>query len=172
MKNSSKGILSAVIGFVIIGAIAAYVSYTRMDSFRFFYPDRNYAKLRSEWRGIRLVEPGTPQMELLVREYLLGPLDYRMMMNIDPDTRVLNVWYVKGDDHDKEAVFVNFGGNFSNNIVFNNESYGWMVKGLLKTLKVNTGVKRLYIMAYGKMQQLYLGDYDIYYPIRVDESGF
>ncbi len=167
-----KGVLSVVIGFVGIAVIAAVVVITKMESHRFYYPDRNYQKLRAEWRDLRLESYGRTYEEMLVREYLLGPVDYRLRLDIDPDTLVLNVWLVNSNQHNQQAVIVNFGGDFSNNVVFNNESYGWMVKGLLKTLRANTQVKSLYILAYGKRQNTYLGDYNIDYPILVDQSGF
>jgi hypothetical protein len=91
-----------------------------------------------------------------------------MRLSIDSDTLVRNVFVVKGDARNKESVIIDFGGNFSNNIIINNETYYWMIKGLVRTLKANSQVQSVIILGYGKRMDTFLGDYNISYPIVVE----
>lgn len=156
-------IISAVVATVILILVLVNLPGKGL---LFYYPDRDYNVLHHERRNVEFKKDDYDFVNQLIHRYLLGPIRYDLTLDLNQDTLLLNVWTVNIEDKPK-AVIMNLGGNFSNDVYLNNETYYWMIEGLKKTLHENTQMEELYILSYGEDEEILIGDYNIGYPIHI-----
>lgn len=162
-KKDTVIIVSAIVSVVILLIVILSLPGKGLS---FYYPDRDFDELHREKRQVEFRKDDFDYENQLVDRYLLGPIRYDLTLGIDQDTLLLNVWTVDMEDKPK-ALIMNFGGNFSNDVYVENEIYAWMIKGLIKTLQVNTDIEEIFILSYGEDREILIGDYNIGYPIHV-----
>lgn len=169
MNDLTKKVIFILAVLLLLGAVAYGIQKLSVNSQKvtFYYPDWEYETIVEERRILRDPGLGEKYVANLVEQYLLGPLAYGMKLNIAADVIVEDVWYVEENDGGIPAVIINFSGELSNDIVENNETYGWMIIGLQKTLKENTDAEEIYILQEGEFTDYFAGDFSLAYPVKV-----
>lgn len=157
-----SGLLLAAVGagvFLIVRHFRAVV---------FYYPDRELKQLGQERRAFS-VDPEKDYFEVkLVREYLLGPLDYRLTLPLDDSADILDVWVV--DPEENGAVVLNFSKGLILALKRNNAGCEWVFEGLRQTLRANTRIKKIFVQVEGStasLSSMSVGKWKIAHPIPV-----
>ena len=161
----------SVIALIVVGALAvvttAAVVITGINSdqksYKFFYPDNHYRKLKSETRSIRIKDKSGSSLEMkLLKEYVLGPAHYSLKLVIPDDIIVKNVWSVGGD-----TIYINFNEGFERYLRNNNRDCGWFLAGMVETLKENTRYKRAFILINDNSINESAGEYRLSLPLMI-----
>lgn len=152
------------IGVVIIGFLFLFTG--KLKKAKFYYPDISYTRLMSEARYIDYDLSMEMYEVELVKEYLLGPLDYYLRLNIGGDILAKNVWLVESSkDKGKQIIVINFDKSLSVVTKEYNWNFEWMIDGLLRTLKENTRVRSVFILEEGRRKKINVGKWNLLYPI-------
>lgn len=133
------------------------------QSVRFYYPDTRYRGLKAEKRTITIRPGQGSREEILIREYLLGPINYNYIYPVQEDL-VQDIKKVQGKTTD--MMIINFKPGFSAYALQNYDAVNWLLQGIIQTLKDNTRVKALYIRENNDRIRLQVGDWQLYYPVK------
>ncbi len=157
------GILISIPVLVLI--IISLVKALSTSNVRFFYPDQKFQDMKLEKRNFTYNPENSYFEEKLIEEYFLGPINYKLVFPIDHENLLKDVVRVKTK---KEVVLViNFQSGFSQYALQHIEKVEWLIKGVIKTLKENTRVKKVYILENNQKMKLHIGDWQLYYPIKI-----
>ncbi len=131
---------------------------------RFYYPDLRRSGLKPEKRVITIKPESGNFEEKLITEYLLGPINYKLLYPVNEDL-VQDIKRIQGN---KEVLMIiNFKPGFYLYAMQHFDEVTWLFKGIVKTLKENTKVKSLYIRENNDKVKLQIADWQLYYPIKI-----
>jgi len=153
---------------VLIAACTVFFFIHEMNSpgFKFYYPDQYYKNLKYEKRYINLNNRKREEKySLLIKEYILGPLQNDLMNPLPEKVSLVDVWWV--NDFKKEAIVINLTADFEKFAMSGNERVLWFIKGLKETINKNTGIKKIYLLSDNKKVKAKVGDFNLSYPIIV-----
>jgi hypothetical protein len=157
-------LICLAVGILLI--ICGFLFFDGRKTSVFFYPDMEYSALTPERRKLAFNPKKHFYEVLLVKEYLLGPLEYHLRLNISPELIAHNIWVVEDPEgKGNKTVIIDFNEEFDRELKYNNDGLEWMIKGLKQTLKENTGVRRLFLLENGKRKKAELGKWQIYHPL-------
>ena len=162
-----RGITIGAIAFLIALLIATsiFVLTNKKDTVAFYYPSDNYGQLIKEDRELKL-DANENRTVTLVKLYFLGPVDYYMRYNFDIAVSIRNVWTAY--EVYTPALILDFNGAFLTSLQKNNFNYEWIFRGLARTLKENTSIRKIYILVNGSPIKARMGFIDLAYPILVE----
>lgn len=160
-KSTIALIVAGILAAVILAAVVITGINSGMRDYTFYYPDNLYQKLKSEKRSIRIKDKSGTSLEMkLLKEYVLGPVHYRLKLVIRDDIIVKNVWSVPDG-----TLYVNFNEGFQKYLRNNNNDCGWFLKGMVETLRENTPYKRLFILINDNTINESAGKYQLALPM-------
>jgi len=132
-------------------------------SFVFYYPKFAIVGFDSEKREIKINKNKAKNLEeILIREYLLGPISYKMRPGfpVEVDVKSIFIIYsVKSVD-----AIIDFNSEFLSYIDKIDE---WTIRSFLETLKVNTRIKKVLFLCEGKRMKEKIGNYNLYNFIEI-----
>ena len=140
-------------------------------SVNFYYPDYRFKQLSHEKRRVhkKVLESDNFSIRL-VKEYILGPVNYSLRNCLSEDIRLKKIWNITNKG--KEAIVVDFSHELTNYLISHNEDMRWFFTGLVKTLRGNTSIKKLYILMNNRPVNMQIGFYDLNYPIIVQNPKY
>lgn len=132
-------------------------------TFSFYYPDDEWKSLASENRTIKISQDDKDYLELkLVSEYNLGPINYRLRLDLPEDITLLNVWKVSNN-----ILIINLSKSFERFAHENMKECGWYIKGLTATIKKNTQYKKMLFLIENKRLVAVVNGQNLAFPISV-----
>lgn len=170
IRNLKVWIAFAIVAVTVVVTLVLYRSLVVHEAdYSFYYPDMHMTRLLRENRQLPTQkDPMEPFEVKLVREYCLGPLDYRTKWLLD-DQAALESAYVIMDTN--KTMILNFNEKFLDQldqaIQTKNRDLEWFFKGLSETLRANTKVKRYFILVNHHMIRKTLGEIRFDRAIRV-----
>lgn len=159
-----RNIILYILGFLFIVFIVVFYYIFVHNSYKtvkFYYPDPRNNKLIQENRQIKVNLKNKESFEItLVREYMLGPMNYNLIFTLKDDIEIVNTWLISD-----KSIVINFNKEFSQSLKSNHDDSRLFFQGLVETLKSNTKLKKLYIMADNRNIKSSLGNWNLAYPI-------
>ncbi len=169
MSTNKKVHLIIIAGILIFAIIAILltiiISFSR-PAYTFYYPDKDLKSLKSEKRNIEHSDKkNITDEERIVREYLLGPIQYDLKLPLDDKVLLKDFWFI--DNPKKVAVILSFNNVFEQFVMTKNDSAWWLINGLVETIKANTKIEKLYILVDGKPFRKKVGSWNLGYAVLI-----
>ncbi len=148
-----------LLGIVLIWGVVSLFMVQKLRKVVFYYPDARYTQLRKEQRWLKLSSREYPEVVVLTREYLLGPVHYYLRKGTKGNFTVKNIFI------DRNILILDFQKGFSAEILSDEDGYAWLLRGLLKTLSKNTKVEKVIFLEEGQKILLNLENRNLAFPI-------
>ena len=155
-------VISGLISLVILSfCLYFYVFHNSYKSAKFYYPDSGNNRLSLEKRKIKIDLKNHESFELnLVRDYMLGPMNYNLKFPIKSDIDIINLWLIS-----EKSIVIDFNKEFINYLKVNHDECRLFLEGLFDTLRANTKLKKVYIMSDNKNINTIIGNWNLAYPV-------
>ncbi len=150
---------------VLIGtglAVMAGGRLMRGKTYSFYYPYPGTSRFGIEKRVLSSGNKKIRMEETLVREYALGPMNYRFHLKLPDGLQVINVWLVPDG-----LLVVNLNNRFLDYLRQDNEDCRLFIEGLIRTLNRNTRVLRLSVLSDNRAVKGRAGAYSLEHPLPV-----
>lgn len=159
--------LAVVAGLILTAfSVLAVIDLVNFRSVRFYYADIRFKELSAETRKVRRgVFSAEGYTVRLVKDYFLGPLKYELRLSLPENVSLVRVYSLTNKG--KEGLVADFNREFLRYVENDNEGCRWALEGLVRTLRVNSNVKRLYVLVAGQPPQVQAGNWDLSHPLMV-----
>ncbi|MGC8765748.1 MAG: GerMN domain-containing protein [Brevinematia bacterium] len=145
------------ISSVLVIILATYkICFTSKGHFKFYYVRQNLTGIDKELREVKIDRKTEKVEKAILEEYLLGPLSYKLTLNLPPEVRLQN-FYIVRPPKSVDAV-IDFNPEFLNAVEKMDEL---TIKAMLETLKANTRIKRVLFLSDGKKIRANIGKYNL-----------
>jgi hypothetical protein len=155
-----KLILTVITIFFSLLVVIIFVKTKNENGLVFFYPKLGNNELGRETRFIKNEKKNFEKK--LIEEFLLGPVENKLYLNIPEELKVIEVFTVIG----KKSVdlVVNFNSKFSEMVEEKSAEPEVFLKSFIETIKANTRVKKILFLSEGyrinkKVGEYYLGNF-------------
>lgn len=169
MKNRRKRLI-ILIGIPVLAAVilsAVLIIRNINRGVVFYYPDLRSHILKAEKRTLsRAPADKADAARIITMDYILGPVTYDLRVPLPDNVGLKSVYRITNKG--RSGLVLDFNKAFVQAISNNNDDVREFLDGLCLTLKKNTSVKRLFILADGRALNLRAGRYDLAYPVTVD----
>jgi spore germination protein GerM len=160
-------ILASIAGILLLAGIA-YITVDLLTWHRvhFYYADIRFREAVGETRKVRRgVTTSESYPVRMVKEFFLGPLNYQLRLVFPESVQILRVYSITNRGGD--GVAVNFNHAFLDFAATDNEGCRWTLECLVRTLRANTKVRRVFILVEGQPAEVQVGNWNLAHPIPV-----